>query len=204
MTGLPFSPPGTEAIAAFAARRALAFQAHPDEAWFRALEPYDTLAPPASYFNACAYRERSLGVVLVEPYYGDGEILPLERAVFAVASHPRLTRRAAARVGEHAVSRALYLEGPPPPTVEIGDPRWDAHVKTLAASGAEADAAFSPPLRALLARRGFRGHLEIRPGALVVHDASLSPTPEGYERALRGALEVVNAALASAKRPGRG
>lgn len=195
MTGLPFSPPGTEAIAALSASRGLAFRPHPDEAWFRAFEPYDTIAPPASYFNACLYQERSLRLVLVEPYYGDAHLPPLERAVFAFASHPRLTRRAAARVGEHAVTRALYLEGPPPPTVKLGDPAWDAHVVTHAASPSEADAAFPPPLRALLARRGFRGHLELRPGALVLHDASLGPSPEGYDRALRRALEVLNSAL---------
>jgi hypothetical protein len=114
----------------------------------------------------------------------------------AFAVHPGLERRAAMRVGEHFLTRVAYIESAPPPTVQLGDATWDKHVVTLAASRSEAAAAFHRRLRKLLAGWGFQGHLELRPGGLVVHYAGLQPTPEGYDRLLRITREIVAKAVA--------
>ncbi|KYF75524.1 hypothetical protein BE11_33595 [Sorangium cellulosum] len=188
-------PPGSERIAAWAARRGLAFTPRPDEAWFRRWEPYDTIAPPSAYLSACTWTANPGHAVIVEPWYADGEAEPIERSLLGFATHPALPRRAAMRVGEHFLTRVAFIESPPPPRVALGDALWDAHVTTFAASPSDAAAAFHPRLRKLLARRGFQGHLELRRGGLVVHCAGLRPVPEHYERLLGVVREIVNAAI---------
>ena len=54
---------------------------------------------------------------------------------------------AAMRVGEHFVTRTLYLESAPPPEVQLGEPVWDRHVTTFARS---VEDALSRRTRALL------------------------------------------------------
>ena len=98
------------------------------------------------------------------------------------------------RVGEFFLTRVVYLESPPPPKVTIGEALWDAHVETFAASSAEAAAAFPPRLRALLAGWGFQGHLEIRPGGLLLYMAGLEPVAEHYQRLMGIVREVLHAA----------
>src|SRR5690606_40226072 len=100
-----------------------------------------------------------------------------------------------ARAGEHFVTRVSILVDPPPPEIALGDPVWDAHVKTFAHSLDEARRALTAPLRELLRARGFRGHLELRPGNAVVHLAGIQPSPTGYEALLGGARAIVDAAL---------
>ena len=182
-------------IAAWAQTNGLLWSPYPDERWFRAFEPYDTLSPPAHYLNAVTRVTPHGPYVLVEPWYApDLDSEPLARAIFAYATHPSLVRRASMRVGEHFVTRAAYLESPPPPRVTIGDALWDKHVVTFAASGAEAAAAFPQRLRGLLAGWGFQGHLEMRPGSLVLYMAGLEPVMEHYMRLMGIAREVLRAA----------
>ncbi|WP_437871567.1 hypothetical protein [Sorangium sp. So ce363] len=188
-------PLGSEHIAAWAARRGLAFTARPDEAWFRRWEPYDTIAPPSAYLSACTWTANPGHAVIAEPWYAEGEAEPLERTLLGFAAHPALQRRASMRVGEHFLTRVAFIESAPPPRVTLDDALWDAHVTTFAASQREAAGAFHPRLRKLLARRGFQGHLELRPGGLVVHCAGLRPIPEHYERLLGVVRELVNAAI---------
>jgi hypothetical protein len=191
-----FTPPGSLLVARWAQSRGLAFVARPDEAWFRRWEPYDTMAPPEHYFASVTWNAPGGAVVLVEPWTTAEDIDPLERTIMAFAVHPGLVRRAAMRVGEPFMTRVAFLESPPPPKVTIGDPLWDQHVTTFAASGSEAAAAFNPHLRKLLAGWGYQGHLEIRPSGLVAHWQGLLPTPEGYDRLLAAMPQLVGAAIA--------
>jgi hypothetical protein len=191
-------PLGSNAIAAWAARAGLGYEPDPDEAWFRRWEPHDAVTPPSAFFNSCTWlaAPHPGHVVLVEPWYAAEDVEPLDRAVVAFAVHPELRRRAALRAGEHFLTRVVYLESAPPPNVKIGDPTWDEHVVTLAASPSEADAAFHRRLRKLLGGWGFQGHLELRPGGLLVYYAGLKPIPEGYDRLLRITREIVAKAIA--------
>jgi hypothetical protein len=196
-TPLPLHPlpPGSDAIAAWASRRGLAFAARPDEDWFRRFEPYDTIAPPSFYWSSCSQAVGPGHSVVVEPWYAPEDGEPLERSILGFATHPGLMRRAAARAGEHFLTRVAFLESPPPPTVTVGDKLWDAHVTTLAASPSEAAAAFHPRLRKLLAGWGFQGHIELRAGAAVVFYAGLRPTPNDYDRMFKIVREIVSVAV---------
>jgi hypothetical protein len=194
----PRLPLGSNAIAAWANQARLGYEPLPDEDWFRRWEPHDAIAPPGLFFNSCTWLAAPDAghIVVVEPWYAPEDSDPLDRAVVAFAVHPGLRRRAAMRVGEHFLTRVVYLESPPPPTVHIGDPLWDQHVVTLAASPSEAASGFHPRLRKLLVGWGFQGHLELRPGGLVVYYAGLKPIPEGYDRLLRITREIVARAVA--------
>jgi hypothetical protein len=187
--------PAPNAAAQFAQARGLAFEHRPDEAWFRRWEPHDAITPPELFFNACTWVASPGAIVLVEPWYASEDTEPLARTVLAFVTHPAFTRRAAMRVGEHFLTRVAYLESAPPPTVKVGDKVWDDNVVTLAASGSEAAAAFHPRLRKLLAGWGFQGHLEIRPGGLVLYFAGIQPTFEGYDRLLRITKDLVSYAI---------
>src|SRR5262249_18205895 len=130
------------------------------------------------------------------PWYASEGVDPLDRVVMGFAVHPGLRWRAAMRAGEHFVTRVAYIESPPPPTVQVGDPVWDQNAVTLAASGPEAEGGFHRRLRKLLSGWQFQGHVELRPGGLVVYYAGLKPIPEGYDRLLRITREVVGKAVA--------
>jgi len=193
------SPSGSTRVARWAAATGLRYEAHPNDAWFRRWEPHDTLAPPSYYLNSCTYLTPAGHVVLVEPWYALEGIDPLERTVLAFAVAPALDAgraRAAIRVGEHFLTRVAFIESPPPPKVLVGEPLWDQHVQTFAPSEGAAHAAFHPRLRKLLSGWGFQGHMEIRPGGLLVHYAGLQPTPEGYDRLLRITQEILGKATA--------
>jgi hypothetical protein len=191
-------PLGSNDIAEWANRVRLGYEPHPDEEWFRRWEPHDALTPPTSFFNSCTWlaAPHPGHVVVVEPWYAPEDVDPLDRTVMAFAVHPGLKRRAAMRAGDHFVTRVAYLESPPPPTVKVGDPTWDAHAITLAASPSEAATAFHGRLRRLLAGWGFQGHVELRPGGIVVWYAGLKPIPDGYDRLLRITREIVAKAIA--------
>jgi hypothetical protein len=193
----PRLPPGSTAVAEWAARSRLGYEPFPDEDWFRRWEPHDIIAPPGAFFNSVTWMAAPDPghVVLVEPWYAPEDAEPLDRAVVAFAVHPGLRRRAAARVGEHFLTRVAYIESPPPPTVKVGDPVWDLNVVTLAASPSEAAAAFHGRLRKLLSGWGFTGHVELRAGGLVVYYAGLKPIPAGYERLLRITREIMAKAI---------
>jgi hypothetical protein len=191
-------PLGSNAIATWASHTRLAYEPNPDEGWFRRWEPHDTLAPPGAFFNSVTWLAAPDPghVVLVEPWYAPEDADPLDRTVLAFAVHPGLRRRAAMRSGEHFLTRVAYIESPPPPTVQVGDPTWDHNAVTMAASPSEAATAFHRRLRKLLAGWGFVGHIELRAGGLVVHYAGLKPIPEGYDRLLRITREIMAKAVA--------
>jgi hypothetical protein len=184
-------------IAHWAASRGLRYEAHPDEAWFRRWEPHDTIAPPSHFLNACTWiaAPHPGHVVLVEPWYAFDDMPPLDRTVVAFASHPSLGPRAAIRGGEHFLTRVAFIESARPPEVELGDPAWDALVTTFAATPELAMTAFHRRLRKLLVGWKFQGHLEVRPGGLVLHFAGLRPIQEDYDRLLRITKQVVEMAI---------
>ncbi|WP_272460085.1 hypothetical protein [Polyangium jinanense] len=187
---------GADRIGAWAYANGFAWNPFPGESWFRPWEPHDNIAPPGHFLHSVTRQTPHGPYVLVEPWYApDLETEPLERTIFAYAAHPNLVRRAAMRVGEHFVTRVAYLESAPPPKVQIGDKLWDQHVTTFAASPVEAAAAFPPRLRSMLASWGFQGHLEMRPGGLVIFMAGLRPVAEHYQRLLGVAREVLHATL---------
>lgn len=192
---MPLVPIGSEQIAAWAAARGLAYRPNPDEAWFRAWEPFDTMAPPSLYLNACMWAQTPGQATLVEPWYAPEDGTPLDRTILAFASHPGLRYRASARSGEHFLTRVAFLESRPPPEIELGDAVWDEHVKTLAMTREEGALAFHRRLRRLLAGWGFQGHLELRRGGLVCHYAGLRPRANDYDRLLFIVRDIVNAAI---------
>jgi hypothetical protein len=193
------SPPlGSTQIAQWAAQYRLGYEPMPEEAWFRRWEPHDTIAPPATFFNAATWLATPDPghIVVVEPWYADEGVDPLDRVLLAFAVHPGLRFRASARAGEHFVKRVAFIESPPPPEVKVGDPTWDANVATFATTPEVAAGGFHRRLRKLLVGWGFQGHVELRPGGVVVFYAGLQPIPEGYDRLLRITREIVGKAVA--------
>jgi len=188
---LPPLPPGSEQIAAWAPRCRLHYEPHPDEAWFRAWEPFDTMVSASAYFNAVSWALAPSIFTIAEPWLAPVDSEPLDRTLLGFAGHPALQRWASARGGDHFNTRVAYIENPPPPRVELGDPRWDRFMATFAASPAEASAAIPIGVRRKLAEWTFRGHLELRPGGLVLHFAGFRPVPADYERLYRGLPELV-------------
>lgn len=190
-------PSGSSQIAQYAAHSRLGYEPQPDEAWFRRWEPHDAISPPAAFFNACTWMAAPDPghIVVVEPWYASEGLDPLDRTVIAFAVHPALRFRASMRSGDHFVTRAAYLESAPPPVVKVGDDFWDRNAVTMATSAEEASGGFHRRLRKLLAGWSFAGHLELRPGGLVIYYAGLKPTPEGYDRLMRIAREIVGKAV---------
>lgn len=189
----PPPPAGAERIAAWARAERLVFHAWPDQAWFAAWEPFDLLVGAGAWFSAASFSTGRAHVTLVEPWYAEPGLEPLERTALAFVTHPGFTHRVAVRSGEHFNTRVAFVVEPPMPRVEVGDRAWDPFVVTHAASGSEAARALPVLVRQFLAEARFQGHLELRPGGLVLHQAGLSPTPEGYG-SLRGfALALLGA-----------
>ena len=195
MENPPFIPYGSEIIAQWAASRGLRHETAPDDAWFRAWEPFFTISSPARYINAVTQVTGSGYVVVVEPWMADVDIEPLDRTLLAFATHQGLFHRAAARAGEHFITRAAFLGDKPPREVTVGDALWDGHVKTFAPTTDIARAGFHGRLRALLGGWGFSGHLELFAGGLLLHLAGLPPNLEGYRRLRRAVVDVVNTAI---------
>jgi len=181
-SALPDPPPGSDQIAGWARQRRLSYQAHPDQAWFRAWEPFDTMVSASAYFNAVSWALPLGSATIAEPWLAPLDSEPLDRTLLGFVSHPSFTRWAAARGGEHFNTRVSFIESAPPPRVEIGDPGWDRFMATFAASAAEAAAAFPVKARQKLASFRFSGHIEVRPGGLIVNFAGLRPTPEALQR----------------------
>jgi hypothetical protein len=188
-------PPGTQDIAQWAARHGISHQPRPDQSWFRAWEPYDTLISPSCYLNSCSWPATPGTVVLAEPWPAEDDEEPMQRAVVGFATHPGLRWRAAIRVGEHFITRVMFLENAPPPIVKLGDAAWDEAVVTRAPTPDEAAQAFHPELRALLQRARFRGHLELRPGGVVIHLADRVPSAASYAEMARVVPQIVTTAL---------
>ena len=193
-SNLPF---GSSEVAGWAARAGLVYEPFPDESWFRNWEPYDTITPPARYLSSCTWFAARGHVVLVEPWYANDDLPPLDRTLLAFAVHAGFGARASARAGEHFLTRVAFLESPPPPKITLGDAVWDANVSTFARTAQEGAAAFHPRVRKLLVGWGFQGHLEMRPGGMVLHCAGVPPTAAGYERL----LGIVNAVVDKAVNP---
>ncbi|MEZ4294741.1 MAG: hypothetical protein R3B70_07170 [Polyangiaceae bacterium] len=192
---MPKVPAGSEQVAAWAGRRGLMYQPSPDESWFREWEPFDTMAPPTLYLNACTLSLQSGQTTVVEPWYADEDGTPLERTVFAFVTHPGIRYKASARGGEHFLTRVAFLESRPPPEIKVGDELWDSHVKTFAWTEEEGRRAFHRRIRRLLAGWGFTGHLELRRGGLALHYAGLVPVPRDYDRMLLIVRDLVSTAI---------
>lgn len=153
------------------------------------------MVPFAYYFNSCSWPANPGSIALVEPWTEEDTFEPMDRTILGFAKHPGLRWRAALRVDDHFITRVAFLENPPAPVVKIGDKVWDENVVTRAASAGEALKAFTPTLRRLLQTWGFRGHLEMRPGGLVVHHAGYRPTPTHFEQLSQSLTQLVTAAL---------
>ena len=188
-------PSGSDRIAHWASRRHFRWQAIPDQAWFQAWEPYDTMVSPQRYLNAVSGPYRRGAITFAEPWLADEDSEPMDRTLLGFVSHPRLIGKASARVGESFLTRVAFLESPPPPKVVLGDEAWDSWAETFAWDGAHAAVVFHPRLRALLQSWQFQGHIEFRPGGLVVHVAGLGPTPENLDRLADFVPRLVDTAL---------
>jgi hypothetical protein len=186
-------PPGSEQIAAWARRRRVHLQPLPDDPWFRAWEPFDTMVSASRYYNSVSWPIPGGSVTVAEPWIAPVDSEPLDRTLLTFVSHPIFQRWAAARGGEHFNTRVVFIESAPPPQVSLGDPAWDRFMATFAASAAEAAAAFPLAARNLLRAWGFSGHVEVRPGGLVLHFAGFQPTPDALERLHAGMPELVRA-----------
>ncbi len=184
-------PPGTDAVYHWAKKRLFSFEPYPAEAWFRAWEPFDTMVSATQYYNAVSWALPPGSVTAAEPWNAPEDSEPLERTVYLFISHAGMRARAAARGGEHFNTRVSYLESAPPPRVTLGDPTWDHAMVTLAASGSEATAAFPVAARRLLQSWGFSGHIEVRPGGLVVHFAGTKPVPAELDRLPEASRQLV-------------
>ncbi len=174
----------------------MAYEATPNPSWFAAWEPYDTMVSAEGYVNSVSWSMPPGTATIAEPWLAPLDSEPLDRTLLAFVSHPGFVRRAAARVGDHFNTRVAYIENPPPPTVKLGDATWDGQVITMAASPTEAAAAFPPAVRQLLLSWRFTGHLEVRPGGLVVHFAGTRPSPEHLDRLLKSIPPLVRSFLA--------
>jgi hypothetical protein len=186
-------PPGSDQIAAWARQRRLGYEPRPGAKWFRKWEPYDTMVSAEAYFNVVSWSIEGGMAAAAEPWIAPLDAEPLARTVVFFVQHPGFTRRAAARGGEHFNTRVAYLENPPPPEVKIGDPHWDQHVATFAASPAEADVAFPRAARQVLAHWGFVGHIEVRPGGLIYNQIGIEPTPTHLDGMISGIQTLVRA-----------
>jgi hypothetical protein len=188
-------PTGTDRISRWASRHGLTWQPVPDQGWFQAWEPYDTMVSPTRYLNAVTKTYRRGALTFVEPWLADEGFEPIDRALMAFASHPRLLRKVSVRVGESFLTRVAFIESPPPPQVKLGEAAWDDWASTFALSAQDAAVALHSSLRRLLMAWKFAGHLELRPGGLVVHVAGLGPTPESLERLVQFLPALVDCAL---------
>ena len=196
MAPSPSRPEGSAQIEACARARRLTYEATPNPGWFAAWEPYDTMVSAEGYVNSVSWSMPPGTATIAEPWLAPLDSEPLDRTLLAFVTHPGFVRRAAARSGDHFNTRVAYIENPPPPTVQLGDSAWDAHVTTLAASASEATAAFPSAARQLLLSWRFNGHLEVRPGGMVVHFAGTRPSPEHLDRLLSSVPTLVRALLA--------
>ncbi|MFO0547626.1 MAG: hypothetical protein U0271_04505 [Polyangiaceae bacterium] len=195
-TELPWVPPGSDQIAFYARSRRLLYEARPQEEWFRRWEPHDTLVSPEFWFNAVSVPGPWGVAVAAEAWTAGERIMPIERALVVFVEWrgaPSYGPRGALRVGEPFLTKTMFLEKPPPPKIEIGDPIWDQHVTTFALTFEDALAAFPKRLREYLRTQGFRGHLEVRPYGFVLHPESCMPRPDHYELAFRMASDVAYA-----------
>ncbi|MCS6901157.1 MAG: hypothetical protein RMJ98_16190 [Myxococcales bacterium] len=188
-------PPGSECIDTWARFHRLPYRSFPEDAWFRAWEPFWVLISPLRYLNAVQAAVGYSQVVLVEPWYAEEGFQPERRSLFAFVSHPGLRYRAAARIGASSLTRVTFLGGHRPVEQSTGDTEWDHLALTYAASPLDAVRAFTPSLRKLLLRWRFTGHLELRHGGLLLHLADAQPVPQDLERVLQWVPMVLDKAL---------
>ena len=147
----------------------------------------------SKYYNSVSWPIPGGSVTVAEPWIAPVGSEPLDRTLITFVSHPVFLRWASARGGEHFNTRVSFIESAPPPSVTLGDPSWDQYIATFAASAGEASAAFPVRARQKLRAWGFSGHIEVRPGGLVLHFAGFQPNPESLDRLYRGVPELVQA-----------
>lgn len=192
---MPFTPPGTEAVAAWAMSQRLRFDPRPDQNWFREWEPFETMVAPSGYFGAVSWSARRLSITVAEPWTEEFDTEPVDRTILAFASHPELRHRGSMRIGEHFLTRVSYVTTPPPPQVKLDDAAWDEHAVTHALSTRSAAGAFPKGLRELLRKQSFSGHLEMRAGGAIVYLGNRKPVPAHYQELLTVTQQIVSAAL---------
>lgn len=193
MSTLP--PPGSEQIAAWARYRGHPYAAVPAEHELRSWEPFWVLVSPLRYYNAIWVKTGQVAATLVEPWCAAEGAEPLGRSLLAFVAHPGLRYRAAARVGATFMTRVAFLGEAPPREQRLGDVVWDAKATSFGATPEDAARGLSPSLRRLLLGWGFEGHIELRPGGLLLHLADAEPRPGDYERLLAWLPMVLEKAL---------
>jgi hypothetical protein len=198
MVDAPPPPPGSLVVARWAGARGYPFQYTPDDAWYRAWEPFDTLVAPARYVNAVATNVRRAQLVAVEPWMAYGDEAPVARTLFAFVRHPRVQGRASMHVGSSHVTRVTFLHSPPPPRQRFGDDALDGEAAVYAPTPGDVGLAFPPALRAFLRAARFEGHLEVRHGGFVLHRTGVEPSPGGYESLLAFASEALGRLVSGA------
>ena len=80
-SALPVLPPGSDQIAAWARQRRLSYQPHPDQAWFRAWEPFDTMVSASFYFSAVSWALPLGSATIAEPWLAPLDSEPLDRTL---------------------------------------------------------------------------------------------------------------------------
>jgi hypothetical protein len=198
------TPPGSHAVAHWARARGYPFQYAPDDAWYRAWEPFDTLVAPAHYVNAVATSVRRAQLVAVEPWMAYGDEAPVARTLFAFVRHPRVRGRASMHVGRSHVTRVTFLHSPPPPRQSFDEGEvFESEAVVYAPTAGDVPRALPPALRAFLRSLRFEGHLEVRHGGFVLHQTGVEPTPGGYEALLGLASEALGRLVLGGPEPGR-
>lgn len=193
---MTFVPPGVSEVGAWARRAGLSFEARPLPDWYRRWEPFDVLVAPERYFGAVGYALGSSAVAIAEPWPSEGEAEPLGRDLLAFVADARFSFRAAARVGPGThLTRVSFLTSAKPTEQTTGDTEWDHVAVTYARTPLDAVRGVGPSLRKLLLGWNFQGHIEVRPGGMIVHAAGIEPTPRGYETLRAWLPPIVEKAL---------
>src|SRR5512134_1584154 len=87
-----FLPPGSERVVAWAKQRRLRLQALPEDEWFRAWEPFDTMVSASKYYSSVSWQIPGGSVTVAEPWIAPIGSEPLDRTLLTFVSHPVFQR----------------------------------------------------------------------------------------------------------------